>query len=360
MLNERIPVLMFHSLRHPADDDFYLAYPAAHFERACVQLLARGFRFVTVEEIVRGRCASFEKAVCFSFDDGFADNYHLLLPIVKRLGVPVTVFLSADHVGTEASPPQTESGSRWLRPFLSASQITEMHKSGLVDFQGHSMTHTWLPISGKVLATHPIQKLDEFYWIYWNHFPKQKPGATRSQMLALPHGRFAVFEHSRALNCRRFFPDTDEFHAGTRQPGEEVSGWFETQAEQRCRYEEELITSKRQIEALLGKELCFLCWPGGEMDSLSYEVFRQAGYAACSVPTSQTKRQNADRLFASDQKVIRRVGAPSEWRGWDLGPAGVVDGVRQWHKFSRWLRLRQKARRGIWWLRAKVSPKESR
>lgn len=39
-----------------------------------------------------------EKAVCVTFDDGYSDNESLALPVLKRLGVPATVYVTTDYL----------------------------------------------------------------------------------------------------------------------------------------------------------------------------------------------------------------------------------------------------------------------
>lgn len=355
VVNDHIPVVMFHSLKYTVEDSFYLSFRTDYFVEAIRQLLGEGFKFITIEDIVCNRYNSGEKLVCFSSDDGFADNYAVLFPIIKYFGIRVSIFLSGEFIAKDEVHAPIDPNSPWLRPFLSVSEICEMHESGLVDFQGHSMTHTWYPTSGKVVAIHPIDKLDKYYWLYWNKFPERKPVATRQEMLELKCKTFAVFEHSRALDCRRFLPDRDEFSCQGLRVGDVVPGRWETEGEQVQRYEYELIHGKKLIERMLSKNVCFLCWPGGAMDHLSYQVFCRAGYDACSVPSSALKRESAEDIFEERQKVIQRFGPGCSWRGYNMGPGGLVRKVLQSHRFS-WRRWAvEKGLRGFQLLRGRAA-----
>lgn len=115
-----------------------------------------------------------KKAVIFTFDDGHKGNYELL-PIIKRLQIPVTIFLCSDIVGThrhfwflhsKAMFPERHQelkklsnhlrlerlaesyGFEETREFddvqaLSRAQIEEMKP--FVDFQSHTCFHPCLP-----------------------------------------------------------------------------------------------------------------------------------------------------------------------------------------------------------------------
>jgi peptidoglycan/xylan/chitin deacetylase (PgdA/CDA1 family) len=76
---------------------------AEMFERQ-VAYLARAYNVVTLEQIqeaCEGGRPLPERAGFVTFDDGWADNYTVAYPILRRLGAPATIFVTTDYVGTE-------------------------------------------------------------------------------------------------------------------------------------------------------------------------------------------------------------------------------------------------------------------
>lgn len=74
------------------------------FERH-MRLLRRHFCLLTIDEFEQkllGR-SPFDRPSCLvTFDDGWADNYTEAWPVLKRHGVPATVYLSVDFIGSAA------------------------------------------------------------------------------------------------------------------------------------------------------------------------------------------------------------------------------------------------------------------
>ncbi len=350
LLNPGVPVVMFHALLYGGDDPFYLGFPEEYLDRAIRRMLEDGLRFVTVRDIVRGTAT--EDSVCLTFDDGFEDNYHLLLPLLKRHGVPCTVFLSTDFVRErEGSREPPSLGSRWVRSFLTREQVLEMAGSGLVDFQGHAATHTWHPTSGRVLSVHPPEDIEERYWVYWNRHPEGKADPDPSRMLAAYPRGFFLTEHERSLACRRFLPAREPGDVGGISPGDVLPGRLETGEERRERYRRELVTSREELSELLGREVCFLCWPGGAMDDLAWETYLEAGYEACSLPSSRPKRERAARLMGPEARVVARMSSSTRCRGVDLGPRELVRRVAQERAGSSAARLGCRLARRLAWAR---------
>jgi peptidoglycan/xylan/chitin deacetylase (PgdA/CDA1 family) len=95
----RLSVLIFHCVPRERDPLFPTESDAQSFERT-LSLLRDCFRVMPLREAVAalraGRLPS--GALAITFDDGYADNATVALPIPKRLGLPATVFIAAVDV----------------------------------------------------------------------------------------------------------------------------------------------------------------------------------------------------------------------------------------------------------------------
>ena len=68
-----------------------------------------------------------------TFDDGLADNYMTLLPLLRRLAAPATVFVVTCWLGG------VHPGATWAR-ILTVEELRALHTAGL-EIGGHTVTH---------------------------------------------------------------------------------------------------------------------------------------------------------------------------------------------------------------------------
>jgi peptidoglycan/xylan/chitin deacetylase (PgdA/CDA1 family) len=105
----RLTILAYHRVfdvpdedTFPYDPELISAGPAA-FARQ-MEFVRRHFtvlRFADVLEAMdRGRDLP-ARSIVITFDDGHRDNYTHAYPVLKALGIPGTIFLSTDYVGTD-------------------------------------------------------------------------------------------------------------------------------------------------------------------------------------------------------------------------------------------------------------------
>jgi peptidoglycan/xylan/chitin deacetylase (PgdA/CDA1 family) len=102
-------ILAYHSiLEEPELTDHILgvSQPRAAFD-AHMEALARHFSPVTVDDVGQFAKSGRElppRAVAVTFDDGFADNHEIALPILSHYGVPATFYIMVDSVENGALP----------------------------------------------------------------------------------------------------------------------------------------------------------------------------------------------------------------------------------------------------------------
>lgn len=144
-----IPVLMYHRfIDKDADKGSIGPYLDIEMFEKHLQLLKRlGFETLTFSDLKdKGMISRFEagKRYCMiTVDDGFKDNFTLMLPLLKKYNFKAVVY-AVTGVGFnqwDVENPQTPE-----KPFalLSHQEIKEMADSGHIEFGGHTLTHPHL------------------------------------------------------------------------------------------------------------------------------------------------------------------------------------------------------------------------
>lgn len=90
-----------------------------------------GRRPVTMSELADAPADTAELLVAISFDDGFADNLEVALPLLESRGIPATVYVTTSYVDGRSSNPAG---------MLSPLGVCELHAAG-VEVGSHSVHH---------------------------------------------------------------------------------------------------------------------------------------------------------------------------------------------------------------------------
>jgi len=146
-------------------------------------LIMKKYHIIPLNQYVEGQCDLPPYPVIITFDDGHAGNYKLF-PVLKKYGVPVTIFLAMNIIGTnrrlwysgldtmkketlKQKPDEERLSELSAMGYddslefesgdgLSKEQISEMKE--IVDFQSHTITHPILPRCSNTKSKHEIMQ----------------------------------------------------------------------------------------------------------------------------------------------------------------------------------------------------------
>ncbi len=128
---EGVSVLMYHMIGDIPDNGAVLT--EANFRAQLEFIRQNGFHPITMQELyayVTEGAPLPEKPVCITFDDGYADNFSLVYPLMKEYGYPWTVFVITGDVGKPGR--------------MTWDELREMAESRAVTIASHTATHPHL------------------------------------------------------------------------------------------------------------------------------------------------------------------------------------------------------------------------
>jgi GT2 family glycosyltransferase/peptidoglycan/xylan/chitin deacetylase (PgdA/CDA1 family) len=151
-----VPVLLYHAFTEAREGDTYVA-PKRSFARQMRLLAALGYEVISAEELagcLREQRLPAKRTAVITIDDGYADNYEIALPILRRHGFPATIYLVSGRLG--AGNNWNDDGAAKDRPMLSREQIRTMQRDD-IRFGSHTQTHCSLPEMSDEVAAREIE-----------------------------------------------------------------------------------------------------------------------------------------------------------------------------------------------------------
>jgi peptidoglycan/xylan/chitin deacetylase (PgdA/CDA1 family) len=149
-----IPVLTYHRVlqQNPENSKFNIFVTVDELETQIQNLKKRGFEFITFKDIASG--VRVRKPIILSFDDGYEDNYHNLLPLLQKHQARAVIYTLADR---------TLRSNQWdialgepEAPLMSDEQLIGCHRSGHVEIGSHGLAHQHLPQLTEAQASEEI------------------------------------------------------------------------------------------------------------------------------------------------------------------------------------------------------------
>ena len=142
-MSRRPLVLAYHGLaRVPRRlDPTGLMLPPEDFRRQLERLRSRGYRFVKQGEFAARLAVGSADGLCsLTFDDGSEDNLTVLLPLLRELELPATVFVCPGLLGRPYPFLPAEVGLR----LMNRDELVELARDPLIEIGSHTVEHTVL------------------------------------------------------------------------------------------------------------------------------------------------------------------------------------------------------------------------
>jgi len=174
--DSKVVILVYHRFADRAADS--MTVRTDNFEAHLKFLRDNEYQFRTLSDVVRWlRDPDFvlpPKVVVLTVDDGHRSVYEVLMPIARREGIPVTLFVYPTAISNAAYA-------------LTWEQLRELRATGLFDIQSHTWWHPDFNTERKRLAPDEFRK---FVLTQFNHSREiiQQETGGRVDLLAWPYG----------------------------------------------------------------------------------------------------------------------------------------------------------------------------
>lgn len=165
-----VPILVYHRVNDADKNPTTLT--VADFDAQMKFLVDNGYRVISPDDLLdaweTGKTLP-AKPIVLTFDDGHADIYNNVFPILQKYNMRATVFIVTDHIG--------------LKDYLTWDQARALQAGGFVDIESRTMTY-------KNLTTVKGDKL-------WNEIYGSKQAIEWSlkkpaKFIAYPEGKYTL------------------------------------------------------------------------------------------------------------------------------------------------------------------------
>jgi hypothetical protein len=295
-----VPVIMYHSVRPRRDSRWvysHLTLELPYFIQQLEYFKKSKYYVASLMEVLafkRGEILLPKKTICLTFDDGYLDNWVYAFPLLKKYRFRATIFICPEFIqlSKEVRPTLDDVWSGKLRQedlyeggFLSWDELISMQMSNLIDIQSHSMTHTYYPVSKKIVDFH--HPGDDYIWLEWNANPTHKSFYMSNKVNDQTPLGTPIYQSEQAIIAKRVqengqlskhivnFVESHGSDTFFRQPNwrdilflltdeykrkNSITYVRETELEYLGRLSYELKDSRKILEKHLNKQISILCW----------------------------------------------------------------------------------------------------
>ncbi len=279
-----LTILVYHRVAGPDPLSITPVLPDL-FERQ-VAHLARHYNVVTLERVLDLWAAGEPhpaNCVVLTFDDGYRDNYLAAFPILRKYGVPSTVFLTVGSIGT--------GNALW---FDRVFHLLDRTERSFVEIDGLEGRLRLGDVCDKASAASAL--LSHFKRLGMNE---------REREIARLRERLGVRSEADGRRLMLDWPQIREMAAAGIRFGAHTRSHTILTRMTADQMRDELVAPKQDIEGQLGQPVRTFAYPNGEVgdyNPAAIELLRATGYEAAVTTVRRTNR------FGDDRYALGRIG----------------------------------------------------
>ena len=270
-------VLIYHRV-HPDDAEFSLDTLTPDTFEWQMRFVKANYAVLALDEIVAMRRAGTPlpgKCLAISFDDGYRDNYLHAWPILDKHGLPATVFLTSDYVGTDRL--------LWFDQVLQGFKHTQRRALRLEWTEGELVLDR--PGSRRRAALEVLAHL------------KKLENALRQQRILQLLEELKVRPEEMGLRLMLSWDEVRELLRGGMRVGSHTATHPILSRVGPEEARREIASSRQVLEKETGRKITLLAYPNGRREDFTEETVRlarEAGYEAAFTTLFKNNRPEED------------------------------------------------------------------
>lgn len=302
----RVLILSYHRVVADFDDEAQRCIPGllvsrATFERHIEELAHTGYHIVSLDEalqVVSGLKESARDVAVLTFDDGYRDVYEHAFPVLRRRGLPATVYLATGYVGTRERFPHDR-----LYHLLRLALEGEGRRSGRNTLAMNSIGMRAADAVDRLISTKSSLELLEI-------------------VLQLEKSLGAVNEIAPPAGAVLDWEEVRKMAAGGIDFGAHTVHHVVLTHEAEDAIDRELALSKERIERETGRPVKHFAYPNGWYDRRVVTALVRLGYRS-AVTTEDLPNHVGGDPFRLRRKTL--------WENFSRGPFGYSSNLTSCH-----------------------------
>jgi peptidoglycan/xylan/chitin deacetylase (PgdA/CDA1 family) len=273
----RLSILILHRVLQQPDALFPAEIDAARFDEIC-GWLKEWFNVLPLDEATQklreGRLPA--RALSITFDDGYADNHDVALPILQRHGLPATFYIATGFL---------DGGRMWNDTVIEAIRRTAIERIDLVGTAAGALGS--LTVGDTEQRRHAIDRLlGTIKYLALDDRLECASDIARRAKVKLPDD--LMMRSEQVLELRRA-----GMQIGAHTVSHPILAKLDPETARR-----EIASSKEALESLLGERVTLFAYPNGkpgeDYDESSVEAVKALGFSSAVSTAWGAARRDSD------------------------------------------------------------------